>query len=239
MTSLAPLPPLTPPASAALTMPQPVGRKNLTSAWFFLLVLGIHGGAIGLMLFSPATPIASTERLTVQGIIIPAVAQAPVQMPPPVADPVPVAPTVTPVKKPQPPKPKPVRSRAPAPEPLADPVSPAVETLAPTTAPTAVAPSSEAVAITPPQADADHLNNPRPAYPPLSRRLREEGTVILDVLILADGRVGDVRLKKSSGFKRLDDTAIRAVKRWRYQPARRGDETIDHWYPQPVEFSLH
>jgi protein TonB len=51
--------------------------------------------------------------------------------------------------------------------------------------------------------------------------------------------VADIRVKTSSGYRRLDDTAIKAVKRWRYAPARRGTETIDYWYLQPIEFALN
>jgi len=69
--------------------------------------------------------------------------------------------------------------------------------------------------------------------------MREQGTVLLQVLILPDGSVGEVRVKESSGYKRLDDTAIKAVKQWKYIPARQGDETIAYWYLQPLEFSLH
>lgn len=93
--------------------------------------------------------------------------------------------------------------------------------------------------ITPPQMDANPLNNPAPAYPSLSRRLGEQGIVLLEILILTDGSVGDIRIKESSGHKRLDDTATKAVKRWRYMPARRGDTPIEYWYLQPVEFSLN
>lgn len=93
--------------------------------------------------------------------------------------------------------------------------------------------------VSPPRLDADHLNNPAPAYPKLSRRLREEGVVTLDVLILPDGSVGDIRIKQSSGFERLDLAAIGAVKRWRYQPALKGQQAISYWYVQPLSFSLH
>jgi protein TonB len=82
------------------------------------------------------------------------------------------------------------------------------------------------------------MNQPA-AYPPMSRRLREEGRVLLDVHILADGSVGEVKLKQSSGFARLDEAALEAVRRWRYQPARRGDEAIAWWYVQPVAFALN
>lgn len=94
-------------------------------------------------------------------------------------------------------------------------------------------------AVIPPRADAGQLSNPAPVYPSLSRRLREEGTVVLDILIKADGTVGEIKIKTSSGFKRLDDTAMKAVKHWRYQPATRAGQAIDFWYEQPVEFDLH
>jgi protein TonB len=90
-----------------------------------------------------------------------------------------------------------------------------------------------------PQADASHLNNAAPVYPPQSRRSREEGTVILEVLVKADGSLGELRLKTSSGYNRLDESALRAVKNWRFVPAKRGSETIDFWYELPIEFSLN
>ncbi len=92
--------------------------------------------------------------------------------------------------------------------------------------------------ITPPRQDANQLSNPAPAYPAISRRLREEGIVVLEVLILPDGSVGKVRIKQSSGHERLDNTAVEAVKKWDYIPARRGDTPISYWYLQPLEFSL-
>jgi protein TonB len=93
-------------------------------------------------------------------------------------------------------------------------------------------------ALTLPRVDASQLNNPAPAYPPVSRRMREQGVVLLEVLIQATGQVGEVRIKRSSGFKRLDDAASKAVQRWRYLPATRGGTAIEYWYLQPIEFSL-
>lgn len=100
-------------------------------------------------------------------------------------------------------------------------------------------PSPAAPAVTPPRTDAAHLNNPVPRYPPVSRRLGEEGRVLLDVHIQPDGSVGEIRVRTSSGSKRLDQAALDAVKRWRYVPARRGDMAIAFWYVQPIAFSLH
>ena len=95
-----------------------------------------------------------------------------------------------------------------------------------------------AVPVTPPRADAAMLNNPAPVYPALSRRFREAGRVLFDVYILPDGSVGQIKLKRSSGFARLDDAALEAIRRWRYIPAKRGNEPIPYWYVQPLDFEL-
>lgn len=102
----------------------------------------------------------------------------------------------------------------------------------------ASATSAAEAPVEPPRAEASHLDNPPPAYPTLSRRFNEEGRVLLDVYILPDGRVGAIKLNQSSGFRRLDAAALEAVRRWRYVPARRGDEAIPFWYVQPISFSL-
>ncbi len=93
--------------------------------------------------------------------------------------------------------------------------------------------------VVPPRVDAAHLNNPAPVYPAPSRRLREEGRVLLDVHILPDGSVGQIRLRASSGHHRLDRAALDAVRRWRYVPARQGGQAIAYWYVQPIVFSLN
>ena len=62
--------------------------------------------------------------------------------------------------------------------------------------------------------------------------------MLLDVYILPDGSVGQIRLRRSSGYPRLDEAALDAVRRWRYVPARRGDEPIPYWYVQPLHFEL-
>lgn len=93
-------------------------------------------------------------------------------------------------------------------------------------------------ALVMPRVDAGHLKNPAPVYPAISRRLGEQGQVLLDVLILADGTVGEIKIKTTSRHSRLDNAALDTVKRWRYQPARRGNTPIAFWYVQPIIFSL-
>lgn len=89
-----------------------------------------------------------------------------------------------------------------------------------------------------PRVDAPGAYNPKPRYPAASRRMGEEGMVTLSVHVLATGEVADVRLKKSSGYSRLDNAATEAVKKWRYLPARQGNTPVSCWYTQAVKFSL-
>ncbi|MCK6375782.1 energy transducer TonB [Zoogloea sp.] len=169
------------------------------------------------------------------------------------------APAATVEPKPLPmaqqPRPTPVPRRRPTPLPpkappseravAASPPEPAAQPQAATAAvaqaaPPAAAPEAKqpAAPVTPPRADAAMLNNPAPAYPAQSRRLHEEGRVLFDVYILPNGSVGQIKLKRSSGFPRLDDAALEAIRRWRYVPAKRGDEPIPYWYVQPLDFQL-
>jgi len=86
--------------------------------------------------------------------------------------------------------------------------------------------------------DADYLSNPKPVYPPASRRLGEEGKVLLRVHVNTEGLPLAVEIKTSCGFPRLDESARAAVERWRFVPARRGGEAIDSWVAVPIVFSL-
>ncbi len=89
-----------------------------------------------------------------------------------------------------------------------------------------------------PRFDAAYLHNPRPAYPPLSRRLGEEGRVLLRVRVSTEGQPVAVDLEKSSNFERLDDAARAAVSRWRFIPARRGNEAVEGAVIVPIVFRL-
>ncbi len=89
-----------------------------------------------------------------------------------------------------------------------------------------------------PHIDAGHASNPKPPYPLASRRMGEEGTVILSVYILSSGMVDKIRIKKSSGYPRLDNAALEAVKKWRYIPAKNGDTPVAIWHTQAIRFSL-
>ena len=86
--------------------------------------------------------------------------------------------------------------------------------------------------------DADYLKNPAPPYPPQSRRIGEEGKVILRVFVTADGSAQQVEIKTSSGSDRLDESAQRTVRRWKFIPARRGGIAVESWVLVPIVFKL-
>lgn len=170
--------------------------------------------------------------------------------PPPKPQPAP-----EPITKPSP-KPTPKPTPKPAPKPKltqsASALSQTEPTLEPTPEPTvapapvarapavAAAPVREAApaALTAARFDAAYLNNPPPAYPMLSRRLREEGEVMLRVLVAADGQPQRIEVRTGSGSERLDRAAEDAVARWRFVPARRGDTAVEAWVLVPIVFKL-
>lgn len=80
--------------------------------------------------------------------------------------------------------------------------------------------------------------NTPPIYPKDSKLLKEEGTVLLLVLITTDGKVGVVEIKKSSGFQRLDVAAMEAVKLWTFNPATVDGKPVEKWFEIPITFKL-
>lgn len=208
-----------------------------------LTVVGAHAGGVAIMLFAFGREAEVVSVPTIEGVVIPLPPAEEVQAPSrqeEIAPPEPL-PAVKPVPKP---RPKPEREPPPELPPSETAITappepePAETAPAPPSVPTAIDDDTLAAPVSPPFVDANQVTNPAPTYPAASRRLREQGTVLLDVLILPDGSVGEAHVRRSSGYQRLDDTALEAVLRWRYRPARRGNEPIPYWYVQPLEFSL-
>lgn len=137
------------------------------------------------------------------------------------------------------PTPRPVLAMAPeaSASPPAFAVPEAVAAPAPPPAPTVVA-SNAPVAVTTARFDAAYLHNPEPKYPPLSRRLGEEGKVLLKVRVSPNGQPTIVELERSSSFERLDEAARQTVARWRFVPAKRGDEAVEASVIVPIVFRL-
>lgn len=134
-------------------------------------------------------------------------------------------------KKTPPPRPQPRPVNKPAPT-VAEPAVTSAPADVPVNTPRAAPPATAA------RYDADYLDNPAPAYPPLSRRLGEEGKVVLRVQVSAAGKPLSVKVQKSSGITRLDKAAQAAVEKWRFVPSRQGEQAITSWVDVPIQFSL-
>lgn len=161
------------------------------------------------------------------------------------AKPVPPAPPA-PVKKavtrttPIQPAPQPIAIADPTPSPTAPTGVIAPQPPAPVAAPVAAAPPAPPAppAVQLPSSDADYLQNPPPAYPPISRRLGEQGKSIIRVLIGTDGLPQRGEIGKSSGFDRLDQAAMASVMRWRFVPGKRNGVPEAMWFNVPVNWVL-
>ncbi len=144
--------------------------------------------------------------------------------------------------------PAPVKTLAPTmPLAIADP-TPAPTAHTGVIAPAEVAPAIQApkAALAPPaparlelpSSDADYLQNPKLAYPALSKRLGEQGRVMVRVFIEIDGTAQKAEIKQSSGFERLDQAAVSTVLRWRYVPGKRAGVAEGMWFNVPINFVL-
>jgi protein TonB len=175
--------------------------------------------------------------------------------------PQPELPAPPPPPAPAPTPPEPVKSKAPtlppAPQPLAiadttpTPNAPVVAPappapLPPMNAPVAAVASPAAPPAAPapapkvelPRSDADYLNNPPPPYPPVSKRMGEQGRVMVRVCVDEKGIPQKSELQKSSGFERLDSTAVATTMRWRYKPGTRGGIPEALCALIPIDFRL-
>jgi protein TonB len=197
----------------------------------------LHGGALLWWLNRPVEqPLqlgmaqAVTEQVTVTLIAPPTPAQAQQPAPPAIQSEPPVPDEGMAVVR------KVVKKRTPTPQPT-PPVAVPLDSL-PSPAAGPVAETRAPATVSAARYDADYLNNPAPGYPPMSRRLGEQGTALLRVQVSGDGKPLVVELKQSSGFERLDTAARVAAEKWRFVPARQGDAVLASWVEVPIQFSL-
>ncbi|MDD0841599.1 energy transducer TonB [Pseudomonas sp. Gutcm_11s] len=213
-----------------------LGRREAVLLGLFALTL--HG-AVLYWLASRPEPVLPEVPVQVPPMTIEFAAPPPppepvIEPPPP---PVVEELAVKPPPKPEPPKPKPQPPKPkPAPKPVEPPPQPPkAETPPPPAAPVA----APAPVETPPSANAAYLKNPAPEYPSLAQRRGWEGTVLLRVRVLASGKPAEIQVQKSSGREALDEAAVRAVKRWSFVPAKRGDVAQEGWVTVPLDFRLN
>lgn len=114
----------------------------------------------------------------------------------------------------------------------------ALASLSPSAGNNAAAQASAQLVTTAPLFDAAYLNNPVPEYPAQAKRRGMEGSVMLGVVVTSDGAAKSVTVAKSSGFAMLDESAKNSVSRWKFVPARKGDETVEARVMVPIDFRL-
>jgi protein TonB len=84
-----------------------------------------------------------------------------------------------------------------------------------------------------------YKENSPPVYPEIARARGYEGVVFVSAEILPNGRVGEVKISKSSGYAILDQSAIQAVKPWKFEPAKKSGNPFKAWVELPIKFILN
>ncbi|MFV0372012.1 MAG: TonB family protein [Azonexus sp.] len=195
------------------------------------IVIAAHVGVLLLVLAAKTiAPQIMEMPLIVDLLPAPKVEAPPEAKPLPVAAPVPVKPR---------PRPQPKETPAPV---LETTQSTAPAEHAPSAPPVLEAPPAPPApsvpAVTQARFDADYLRNPPPLYPPLSRRMGEEGKVMLRVSVTPQGTAAEVQIHTSSGSPRLDESAQKTVRNWKFIPAKQGDTAVQSWVLVPIIFKL-
>lgn len=227
-------------SSTLSTVPVNPSRRNLV----------IAGGVVAFHVAAIWALQTGLLRRAVEIVVPVAILSEIIEPPQPKVEPPPPEP------KPKPPQPQPAPKKAPTPPPAPRPVatpSPAPAPNAPTgvtetqpPAPPIAAPVAQSAPPAPPApprvelptSEADYLQNPKPAYPPMSKRLGEQGRVVVRVLIGVDGTARDAKVVQSSGYDRLDQAALETVLKWRYVPGKRGGVPEAMSYNVPINFVL-
>lgn len=213
-----------------------------------IAVVGLH--VLGLWALQ-----AGLLRRAVELVVPVSVLSDLIEPPQPQTTPTPQAPQPRPAPTPKsasqprpvlPPAVQPVAIATPTPAPLAPTGVTEPQTPAPAAALAAVEPAAPPAPPAPmatpkielPSSSAEYLNNPPPAYPPLSKRLGEQGKVVVRAFIEANGTATKAEIRTSSGYERLDQTALQTVLRWRYVPGKRAGVVEAMWFNVPINFVL-
>jgi protein TonB len=195
------------------------------------VAVALHvGGGAALLAYEPARSALLAAAPIMVSLVTPPQPQVK-------AEPRPSKPKPLVQPRPKPPEPLPIITapiEAPSPSPIIVPPPPPPPP--PEPAPVVVAPPPPS--ITAPIFAADYLDNPAPPYPALARRAGEQGRVVLRVLVSPSGKADEVEIRTSSGHRRLDESARDTVRRWRFIPAKRGDEAVSAWVLIPISFRL-
>jgi protein TonB len=203
-----------------------------TASIVVLCVVALHLLAMGALLLSPSTTdIDNQQSIAMEMVLAPASntpTKAQTAVMPMTA---PTTPNTSAVAAPSPSSAQATRNA----DALA---SSAATNTTPAATPTQTGKPQGAPAFSLPSSEAHGLNNPKPAYPRVSRRLNEQGQVVIRVFVAADGSAQQGEVKTTSGYDRLDQEALRTVLRWRFVPGQRFGTPEAMWFNVPVNFVL-
>jgi protein TonB len=223
----------------------------------FWISLALHATvlAVGMLLFSSKVEFAMDSGKN--SVEVNLVAAAPEPQPTPTPPP-----TITPEvqETPEPPKPDDMVVPTAQPTPPATPLPPTPEppTAAPPTPPapktvvkhtvkkgdgSSPKPGNDATNLATesgslPTMKPDYLRNPAPVYPEQARQEKQEGRVVLVVVVNAEGQPDSVEVSQTSGFNLLDESAQKAVRGWRFRPATLAGFNVKARVFVPVRFRL-
>lgn len=210
-----------------------------------ILVLLLHVWG-GLELLQPVETETPAQPLVMEVSMIAMSAPKPAAAPPP--------PSPPPQKKPEPQKPKlkPIPRKAPpivqqkapdfAPTEQVVEQAPAIPQTAPAetsaVSDSKPAPTTNAEQFTEANFRANYAHNPKPEYPTIAKSRGWQGKVMLRVQVSAEGSSESVEVETSSGHEILDESAIEAVKKWKFIPAKRGEKPVASSVIVPIIFTL-
>ena len=221
-----------------------------------ILVLLLHFWG-GLWLLQPVEPITLAQPLMMEVSLVSAPSQQASTAPPAPPKPVePIKPKKPPVKKPVKKKKPVIRKQDKLPKPVAvsDTMLPAPSLTesfedtsekssdAATTASTAKSASGkkgQAEPYSEANFNANYGTNPKPKYPSIARSRGWQGKVLLRVKVTADGLSEAVAVHQSSGHDVLDESAVAAVEKWQFIPAKRGNTAVACTVIVPIIFTLN
>lgn len=83
-----------------------------------------------------------------------------------------------------------------------------------------------------------YKTNPIPKYPRVARRRGYQGTVVLSVFVNENGYVTNLWVFTSSGYRLLDNAAVKAVRNWDFEPGKKGTKKVAMWVKVPIRFRL-
>lgn len=83
-----------------------------------------------------------------------------------------------------------------------------------------------------------YMKNPPPAYPQEALERGQQGLVLLRVEIDAGGSARRVEIRQGSGFRLLDDAALKSVRKWKFEPAKFGNMAVESKADVPIRFVL-